>query len=170
MALFAADAQTVTLRGEDASPEFENVLAQVSAGATHSVPKHLTETMHPHAKALAREAPLAVADFEKTFAELKKKDAEQSEALMKQVEGLRTENKEFYDSWTKNYKTAQDYMKRATSKNPKVVAKYEKFTQDYYCKHPELRVQVQPVQVMDPTAQAAQAAAPAAPAAPEPAK
>ena len=38
-------------------------------------------------------------------------------------------------------------MKKATSKNPKVVAEYEKFTADYYSKHPELNVVVQPVEV-----------------------
>ena len=91
---------------------------------------------------------------------IKKKDKENTEAFMKKVEELRKQNKEYFDTWNKNYKTAQGYMKKATSKDPKVVAKYEKFTQDYYCKHPELRVQVQPVQVtLSPEDQAKQAAA-----------
>ena len=56
------------------------------------------------------------------------------------------------DEWQKNFKKAREYMKRATSTNPKTVAEYEKFTQEYYCDHPELQVKIQPLVVEPPPA------------------
>ena len=119
----------------------------MSKTAGHQVPKHITDTIHPHAKEELAKHTKQLEALEKLLMTIKQKDKDNTEAFLKRIEELRKQNKEYFETWQKHYKTAQGYMKKATSKDPKVVAKYEQFTHDYYCKHPELRVCVQPVQV-----------------------